>query len=155
MLSSLSQTRIKLCKGLFELPENILGSVCREWLSVRDFCRLDTAMSDLKLRAFLEGVLKSQCFLWPAPCSDRLALPCFAVHWLLLVSIYLSAWCKYHINSWVYARVAMRFQIVIWNKVYHLYWFGQSPPWSTAPVHDGGLIHGSEYTFSTPGPKDT
>jgi len=47
------------------MPENILGSVCSEWLSVSDFCRLGTAMSDRQFRAWLRSAVESKFFVWP------------------------------------------------------------------------------------------
>jgi len=49
-------------KNLFSLPENILGCLWSQWLSVHDFCRLDTAVCNSVYRPKLLGVFKAGWF---------------------------------------------------------------------------------------------
>ena len=61
---------------------NVLGSVCSEWLSVSDFCRLDIAISDLTHRAWLRSAMKSGSFVWPVLSIDRTISPNY-LRWIL------------------------------------------------------------------------
>ena len=49
-------------KNLFSLPENIFGILWSQWLSVHDFCRLDTAVCNSVYRPKLLGVFKAGRF---------------------------------------------------------------------------------------------